>query len=361
MGARRRGQLLTAFLVAFGAESFFLGTTLFKENIAALGVITAVRLAVGPGPCSRRFWAGAVVAAATAVAHTTGLMAFLLLLVVGLREGVRRAATFLLGCAPLALALGAYNTWLSGRPWQSEYFFLTATSAPRLVWPKGRILLDLLVGTEGGLILYSPFLLFAFVGLASAWRTGRRAETAVTVMFLCGLWLAASSWLSQFADEASFSFGLGPRMLFPAVPLLASFAGPVLERANRGPLLLAAIPSVFCGYLSAQAGFIPTQSTSNSLSYAVKTWLSGTGMGVLFKEALPLWLGLDTLHTVVGRREVRVAGILRLLHRPEGLAVLRNQFLFLGLNLLTLGGVAWIINRVWRYAGLGQKPASGKA
>jgi len=345
LGAGRRGRLWTAALVAFGTQNFFLGTTLFKENLAALAVMTAFRLAVEPGGVRRRAAAGVVVAVATAVAHPVGLLALLLLLLVGVREGAGRAMVFLAGCAPVALALGAYNTWLFGKPWLSGYLFITGLSHPGFTQPKIAIIFDLLVGPRGGLFLYAPFLLMAVAGLTLAWRTDKRGEAVVATVFLAGLWLAAASWQSQFGDRASWAHSLGPRMMFPVIPLLAAFAGSPLERASRSLRLLVAVPSFLCGYLSAQAGFIPE---ANPLLYAVKTWVSGTGMGVLFKEVLPAWLGFDTFHTVVSRPDVSAGDLLRLLPTAEGARLAGNQLLVLGANLLVLGGIAWFLLRLWK-------------
>ena len=113
---------------------------------------------------------------------------------------------------------------------------------------------------------------------------------------------------------------------------------------DRGVRLLVAIPSFVCGYLSAQAGYI---ADIEPFPYALKTWISGTGMGVFFKEALPNWLGFETLHTVVSRPEVSAGDLLRLLPTPEGSMLVRNQLLVLVFNLAVLGCLAWFLRRLW--------------
>jgi hypothetical protein len=356
LGATQSAAVGTALVFAFGTQNFVFGTTLAKESVTALAVITAVRLALGPGAVWHRVAAGAAGGAAVALAHPAGLLAPLLLIVLAAREGARRAAAFLLGAAPFVAALAAYNTWMFGRPWRSGYLFVTGLSDLGFVRPKLLVLLDLLGGPSGGLFLYSPFLLLALAGLVRAWRTGRRGEAALTLVLLAGIWLAAASWQSQFRDRASWAHSLGPRMLFPAIPLLAAFAALSWERFHRAWRVAVAAPSVLCGYLSAQAGFIPE---SNPLPYAVKTWISGTGMGVLFKEALPGWLGMDTLHTVVSRPDVSAADLLGMLSTHAGLVLARNQALFVALNLLVLAGIAWTLTRIWRGAEPARAPACG--
>ncbi|HUF93872.1 MAG TPA: hypothetical protein VMR23_15970 [Candidatus Limnocylindria bacterium] len=344
LGAGRRGQVLAALLFALGTQGFQFGTMVTKESLAVLAVTTAVRLAVSAGGGWHSAAAGALAGAAVWLTHPLALLAPLLAGLVVVRHGPRAGVAFVAGGLPFAVALGAYNTWLFGAPWSSSYSAITGLDT-RWVLPKPAILADFLVGPRGGLLLYSPFLLLAGAGLAAGWRGARRAEAVVTVTLLAGFWLVGASWQSQFADRASWSHGLGTRYLFPVLPLLAAFAAPSLERLGPRALALAAVPSLAFGYLGAQAGFAPV---SNALPYALKTWVSGTGMGVLFKEALPAWLGVDTLHTVVSRADVTAADVLGMLPTPAGLALAAHQALFLLLNVLVLVAIGCILRRVWR-------------
>ena len=344
LGASRRGRVLAALLFALGTQAFQFGTMLTKESLTALVITTAARLALGAPGAHRRAAAGALAGAAVLLTHSVALLPLLLGLVVLARGGPRAAAAFALGGVPFALVLGAYDTWLFGAPWRTSYSAITGLDT-RFVMAKPAIVADFLVGPRGGLILYSPFLLAALPALAVASRGARRAEAALTVAFLVTLLVIGASWQSQFGDRASWSHGLGARYLFPALPLLAAFAGLVLERLGRRTLLALAVPSLVCGYLGAQAGFAPV---SNALPYALKTFVSGTGMGVLFKEALPAWTGLDTLHTVVARPDVSARDLLARLPTPEGLTLTLHQVLFFLLNALTLLGVSRLIARVWR-------------
>jgi len=345
LGAGRRGQLLTAALVAFGTPNFFLGTVLLKESFAALAVLTAFRLALVPGGGWRTAAAGGVAGSATVFALQCGLIGPLLLALVGWREGAKRGGVFLLGLMPVVILLGMYNWWLFGQPWRSGYFYAGDTVHPSFLLPKVGVLLDLLAGSHGGVLLYSPFLLLACAGVVVAWRMGRRGEVAVAVLFMVGLWLGVGAHQSEYSDQAIHGTNLGHRMLYPAVPLLAGFAGHYLDRLGRGALLFFAVPALFCGYLSAQAGVI---SDSGLFTYAIKTWMSGTGMGVLFKEALPAWLGLDTLHTMVSRPDVSAGDLLHLLPTAEVVRLAGNQLLLLGAILLVLGGIAWFLLRLWK-------------
>jgi hypothetical protein len=344
LGATRRGRLLAALLFAFGTQAFQFGTMLAKESLTALAVMTAVRLAVGEGGVRWRVAAGALAGAAVLLTHSVAPLPLLLAGLVLARVGARGAAAFALGALPAALALAAYDTWLFCAPWRTSYSAITGLDT-RFATPKPAIFADLLVGPRGGLLLYAPFVLAAIPALAAAWRGTRRAEATLTVAMSAALLVVSVSWQSQFADRASWSHGLGPRYLFPVVPLLAAFAGAVLEGLGRRALLVLALPSLACGYLGAQAGFAPVP---NALPYALKTFVSGTGMGVLFKEALPAWTGLETLHTLVARPDVDARALLARLPTPEGLTLALHQTLFLVLDALASLGVAGVVARLWR-------------
>ena len=342
-GATRSGRLWTAALFGFGTPGFFFGTGLWKEGFAALGVAMALRFALEQGNPMRRAAAGVCAAAAVGFANQVLLAVPLFMLLVWRREGIRNASVFLLGSAPILTALGLYHSWIFGLPWRTGYAVQYADPHLSVDIGTGWILVKLLVGSHGGVFLYSPFLLFSIAGFAFLWRTGREVEVSVAVLFVASVWLIAGIHHTQWGGIMKANT-LGHRMVFPAMSVLASFAGPAVDRVDRGVRLLVAIPSFVCGYLSAQAGYI---ADIEPFPYALKTWISGTGMGVFFKEALPNWLGFETLHTVVSRPEVSAGDLLRLLPTPEGSMLVRNQLLVLVFNLAVLGCLAWFLRRLW--------------
>ena len=355
LGATRSGRLWAAALFAFGTQNFAFGTTFCKENLVGLAVATSFRLALEPGGRGRRAASGAIAGAAPAFALTTGLLPPVLLLLVTWREGIRRGAAFLLGATPPVLALGAYHLWLFGSPWHPTYFSVPQLPQILFVPPKPTMLLEFLVGPSNGTFLYSPFLILGAARSIGALWGGLHREAWTTLIFFLSLWIGAVSVLSSLSDHAAWAMSLGSRYLFPVVPLLAAFAGQQLERTSKQIRLMVAVLSLFCGYLSAQAGLIPGLDI---FTYAVKTWLSGTGMGVFFKEALPAWLGFETLHTVVSRPDVSARDLIRMLPTPRGLELVRNQAVLLAVNVTVLAGIGWIISRLWRMAPVPAAPLS---
>ena len=346
LGASRAGRVWASLLFAFGTPAFLFATRLFKENVAALAAVAAFRLAVTPGGTGRRAAAGLLAGAAAVIAYPAGLLGPGLGLLVAAREGRRRLAAFALGWVSPLAALAVYNAALFGRPWRFSYstYLNLPEAAPSVGWrlPAASVLVNSLVHQREGLLLYSPFLILGVVGLAIAWRAGRRLEAAVTAAFALVLWLLSAAWLARFPTAFT-----GARYLFAAVPLLAAFAGPALERAGAGVRWTLGAASIGMTYLAVQAGHIPDPAP---LVYAAKTFVSGAGLPVLFKEMLPAWLGLETLHTMVSRSDVSARDVVVILATPAGWRLALDQALVEALAVAVFTVVAAVIHRLWRPA-----------
>jgi hypothetical protein len=353
LGASRPGQLWAALLFAFGTPAFLFATRLFKENVAALAVIVAFRLAVTTGGASRRGLAGLVAGTAALVAYPAGLIGVGLAAIVATRDGRRGLGAFALGALPPLAALAVYNTLLFGRPWRFAYStYLNLPEAVPAVGfrlPDASVLLNSLVSQREGLLLYSPFLVLGVLGLVTAWRTGRRLPALVVAAFALAMWGLSAAWLAQFPK--SFS---GARYLFAAVPLLSAFAAPGLERIDGRVRVALALVSVGLTYLVVQAGHIADPAP---LVYAVKTFLSGGGLPVLFKETLPLHLGIDTLHTTLARADVSGRDVLRMVTTPPGVRLLLHQLLVGAVGAAVFAAVAWVIHRLWERETVAAAPA----
>jgi hypothetical protein len=161
----------------------------------------------------------------------------------------------------------------------------------------------------------------------------------VVALFALALWALSAAWLARF--PRSFT---GARYLFPAVPLLAAFAAPVLERVSGRLRWTLALVSVGLTYLVVQAGHIADPAP---LVYALKTFVSGFGLPILIKETLPAALGLDTLHTTLAREEVHGGDLLRMLLTPAGWRLVVNQLLVGVLGAAVAALVAVAIRRLW--------------
>lgn len=357
LGATRRARVAAALVFAFGTPAFVFGTRLQKEILAGLAVAGAFRLALEANGRGRAALAGLVAGAGALMTYPAGLIAPAAAVVVAVRRGPAPGALVLAAAAIPAAALAGYNTWLFGAPWRFGYSAMLAlpagARAARFTLPSPVTLLDFLVHPRGGLLLFAPFLALAGPGLRAAWRAGRRWEAGAATAFTLAVWLVAGAWLSTFAPLAN-----GTIYLFPAVPLLAAFAAPVLDGPRRRPAGALALVSVALGYLVVQAGHL---ADAAPLVYAVKTWLSGTGMGVLFKETLPHALGMETLHGYVARADVSAGDALRRLAAGEGWRLVVNQGVLLALNAAVLAGVGLVVRRLWTASADATAPAPAPA
>jgi hypothetical protein len=343
LGAARTGRLWAALLFAFGTPAFLFAVRLFKENVAALAVIVAFRLAMTGASPSRRVLAGLLAGLAALVVYPAGLIGLGLAAVVAADGGRRSLGAFLLGWLPPLSALGLYNAWLFGRPWRFAYasYINLPEAAPTVGFtvPDAGVLLNSLVHQREGLLLYSPFLLLGVVGLGVAWRAGHRLPVAVVAGFALSLWALSAAWLARF--PSSFT---GARYLFPVVPLLAAFAAPVLERTGTRLRWTLALVSVGLTYLTVQAGHI---SDPAPLVYAGKTFVSGGGLPVLIKETLPVALGIDTLHTTLARADVTAHDLLAMLATPAGWRLAINQALVVAVGAGVFLALAGVVRRLW--------------
>jgi hypothetical protein len=157
--------------------------------------------------------------------------------------------------------------------------------------------------------------------------------------FTLALWGLSAAWLAQFPQAFT-----GARYLFPAVPLLAAFAAPVLERVGGRVRWTLAILSIGLTYLIVQAGHIADPAP---LVYVAKTFVSGTGLPVLFKETQPAWAGIDTLHTTLARADVSGRELPGMLATSHGWRLVVNQLLVGAAAAAVFAATAGVLHRVW--------------
>jgi hypothetical protein len=69
---------------------------------------------------------------------------------------------------------------------------------------------------------------------------------------------------------------------------------------------------------------------------------------VLFKQTLPDWLGIATLHTAVSRGDIRGRDVVAALATPAGWRLLLGQALTLLVAAVVLGGLALVMRWLWR-------------
>lgn len=156
----------------------------------------------------------------------------------------RELGWFLLAALPLAIALGAYNTYYLGAPWRSAQMVHVVGEGPRASYWSGNPLVGfagLLVSPSRGLFVYSPFFLFLLWRPRALWR-----ETPLLVRWaLGGVALLIALVSPYYGWYGGWNFGY--RMIVDASPILVLALLPVLRWIGgwtRGLFVAAVLVSV---------------------------------------------------------------------------------------------------------------------
>ena len=140
---------------------------------------------------------------------------------------VEAVLAYLAGAVPCALALLLYNKAAFGGPLQLSYQHLVGANLQSLhgtglagaTWPTGEAVLGLLFSAHRGIITTSPWTAFGVLGLFTMARAHVRPLHITLSVCVAYLFLAVASssvWHGGWA--------FGPRLLIPAMPLLAVIA-----------------------------------------------------------------------------------------------------------------------------------------
>ena len=231
----RGAGAFTAAVYGVGTLAAPLAPSFFEHDAAAAFSIAAFAFAW----LGRR--RGAIVAAGlcagTAVLfqYAAALVALVLLVYCG-----RRAGWFLLGAVPPALALGAYDQAAFGSPFHLSYRYVANPFAERqhhgffgIGLPTLGGLHEVLAGNRG-LLVFSPVLLAAAVGLWLLYRRGDRSEALVAAAVTFAFVLLAAGYFLPYGGGSP-----GPRFLVPALPFLALGLPLALDRFPRPTVALA--------------------------------------------------------------------------------------------------------------------------
>jgi hypothetical protein len=195
------------------------------------------------GPDSRKLVAasGAAFGAALACRSTS----LLLLLAVAIYLAVwhkKSVYAFVAATVPVPAALGVYNWYYFGNPFSlgqeivGHTMAMEKTGSPEL-WqtPLYEGALGLLASPSRGLLIFSPFLVFAAFGIFRIWRDARfRAFRPLTIATLA-IMAVQCKWFDWWGG---WTYGYRPWL--DVVPLLTLFLLPVIERLGKRVVLTAA-------------------------------------------------------------------------------------------------------------------------
>lgn len=156
------------------------------------------------------------------------------------RRGLRALALLVAGAAPAALLLGAYDAVAFGSPLRLSYRYVANIHAEAqragffgIGAPDPGTLWRVLAG-DRGLVVVSPVLAAAAVGLVLLYRQGLRAEALACGAATLGFLLVNAGYFLPYGGSSP-----GPRFFAPALPFLAVGLAPVLRQRRLRTATLA--------------------------------------------------------------------------------------------------------------------------
>jgi len=230
-----------AALVAFG-----LGTLVMPLAAASFEHVTAAALAFGAfllATRGRSLTAGLLAGGACLVEYQARLIVVALALYLGVR-GVRAVAAFAVGVVPGLVLLLAYDALAFGSPWHTPYRYIANGFAFEqskglfgIGLPRAYSTFEVFAG-GGGLLVVSPVLVAATIGLGLLART-RRAEAVLCGGVALSFAVVNSGYFLPYGGVSP-----GPRFLIPGLPFLAVGLGPAFAWRPRLTALLTALSIV---------------------------------------------------------------------------------------------------------------------
>ncbi|SPF56921.1 conserved membrane hypothetical protein [Candidatus Sulfopaludibacter sp. SbA4] len=240
----RRMAVFLALLFAYGTAAWSTGSRALWQHgpemlMFAIAIYLLVKARQRPSPVSWSVPWSAMPLAFAYFIRPTGAIALAVLGLFVLVHHRERFAKWALLAAATAAPFLAYNFALYRRP-LSPYFMLHSFLEPALrnAGPFVSALAGQCISPSRGVFVFSPFLLFALLGI---WMAFRRNWQTPLAYYLAAILLLHWIAISAFVDwTAGFSFG--PRYFSDVTPIFMFFLIPVLAafEAGRAPRMAVA-------------------------------------------------------------------------------------------------------------------------
>jgi hypothetical protein len=232
VGRRRPHQdaLWTAVVFALGTTVWSTSQALWQHPLALAGLCGALLCVVRAEEDVA--WAGRAglpLALAVAARYADVVLAFVLAVAIAVRWP-RRSPLLLMWAAPIALGVLAYHQVYFGSPLRQ------GLAADRFSTPWGEGQLGLLVSPAKGLLVFSPVVIMAVVGLVRAFRQGDRWLASACAAAAVAHWVFVGRWADWHGGES-----WGPRLMTDMLPLVFLFLPEGYDLAPRLTAVLAAL------------------------------------------------------------------------------------------------------------------------
>lgn len=198
------------------------------------GIYVLARLSKAPGSWKWAAACGLALSAATACRPTSAVVAIAVAVYLAITD--RRALfSYILGCAPIAVLLAAYNKYYLGVPWdfgqaQAGHAVALAMTGVSDLWqtPLWLGAAGLLVSPSRGLLVYSPFLIFAAWGIVLAWQRKELAFLRPLIVAMTAILVIAFKWFDWWGG---WSYGYRP--IVDTMPVFAILLAPAIDGIRR--------------------------------------------------------------------------------------------------------------------------------
>ena len=246
LGASEARAYSGALLIVLGTAVFPFATTLMAHSTVAACLVFSLWSYLRGGRFSL-FAGGAWFGAAVLFDYSAGLLLPLALVFIACREK-GRIWQFVAGGIPFAVLYCVYNAMCFGGPFSFAAQYINPVyrtegdaAGGLLALPNAWLVLELLFGARRGVLIASPFLLFAVPGFLFLWKQGglRRALALLFALSFAALLLMNASFNGWHSGASFTARYMVP--VFPFVGILAVMA-PLKTGWRRGLFgLLAAV------------------------------------------------------------------------------------------------------------------------
>jgi hypothetical protein len=233
VGRRRPVEeaVLTAAVFALGTSVWSTSQALWQHPAAVLFLSLAVWCLVRSGEDAA--WAGRAglpLGLAVAARHADLVLVAVLAVGIALRRP-RQVPALIAWASPAVLFVLLYQWVYFDAPWRHGF----SGSLGRFAEPWGLGHAGLLISPAKGLLVFTPVVVVAVIGMARAFRRGERWLVATLAAAAVGHWLLMGRWSEWHGGES-----WGPRMMTDVLPLIFLFLPEGLDvLPSVGPVLAA--------------------------------------------------------------------------------------------------------------------------